>query len=620
MNAKGGIEDNLKVSRILGCFENDLINDWISVNRERFTTLSFTEFMTEFRSRWLPHDWEQNIRSKILSARLYPKKQRFEEWAASIQSMNVSLRGTASHLNDDRIRLQLEAGLDEDLQTAARDAKAHDELSLHPWISKIKDLDNRRIVQRKRVAEAVEEAMKSNKKPFTSSSRYANMTSSDSKSVPSSGSSSSREYPPKLTDEERRLLMEHSGCLKCRKFFAGHQARQCSITISGKGYKTLTVQDALRAKAAQRSKGSSSSQSNTIATITDASESNETSDLVAAVFPSLSSASTGEGNSSSETSDTSFGSVSSPPPFKSKHFIWDCSLTGPAVDFPLKLASLIDNGCHMVLIRPDIVSQLGLPIFTLPEPESVEVAISFSKAGVTQKKQSLVQYVKIRPYSHDSVFHSRTLHAIVCPGLCMPLIFGLPFLEINDVICDHKRRMCIVRDRKLNYNLLRPLTRQQPPPPKLKLRDQLLLNKSRKMETLRELLVVFPKKWRSRILPDIPENVPNYIASILHRIKTLEIESSMSNMDENLRKSFPRVFTPIPHVDQLPLEPVARITLKDAEQMIKTRNYPCPHKWKDTWYVLLQQHLDAGRIRPSQAPTGSAAFIVPKSDPTVLPR
>lgn len=38
------------------------------------------------------------------------------------------------------------------------------------------------------------------------------------------------------------------------------------------------------------------------------------------------------------------------------------------------------------------------------------------------------------------------------------------------------------------------------------------------------------------------------------------------------------------------------------------------------WYVLLQQHLDAGRVRPSSAPAGSAAFIVPKADPTVLPR
>ena len=197
VNAKGGIEDNLKVSRILGCFENDLVNDWISVNRERFTTLTFPEFMTEFRARWLPHDWEQSVRSKILSARLYPKKQKFEEWASYIQSLNVSLRGTPSHLDDNRIRLQLEAGLDEELQTAARDAKAHDEASLHPWISKIKDLDNRRIVQRKRVAEQVEEAMKANKKPFSSSSRYANTPDKKTGS-----NSSTREFPPKLTEEE----------------------------------------------------------------------------------------------------------------------------------------------------------------------------------------------------------------------------------------------------------------------------------------------------------------------------------------------------------------------------------------------------------------------------------
>ena len=162
----------------------------------------------------------------------------------------VSLRGTDSHLYYDRIRLQLEAGLDEDLQQAARDSKTHEEKSLHPWIAKIKDLDNQRIIQRKRIAEAVEEAMKSNKKPFTSSSCYANTADAKTPTTSSSSTTSTRDYPPKLTDEERRLLMEYLGCLKCRKFFAGHHAHQCTTTISGKGYKPLTEKDALRAKAA----------------------------------------------------------------------------------------------------------------------------------------------------------------------------------------------------------------------------------------------------------------------------------------------------------------------------------------------------------------------------------
>ena len=201
--------------------------------------------MIKFRACWLPNDWEQTVRSKILSARLYPKKQKFEDWASSIQSLNVSLRGTDSHLDDDRICLQLEAGLNEDLQQAARDSKTHEEKSLHPWIAKIKDLDNQHIIPRKRVAEAVEEAMKSNKKPFTSSSRYANTADAKMPATSSSSTTSTRDYPPKLTDEERRLLMEYLGCLKCHKFFAGHRAHQCTTTISGKGYKPLTEKDAL---------------------------------------------------------------------------------------------------------------------------------------------------------------------------------------------------------------------------------------------------------------------------------------------------------------------------------------------------------------------------------------
>ena len=227
INAKGGIENNVKVSHILGCFENDLINDCISVNRECFTTLSFENFMIEFHACWLPHNWEQNIRSKILSARLYPKKQQFKDWAAAVQSLNVSLCGTPSHLNDEHIHLQLEAGLNEDLQTTVRDAKAHETLSLHPWIALVKDLGDRRIIQCKHVAEAVEEAMRSNKKPFQLSSRYANTT--DTKTTSASTSTTTHNFPLRLTEEERQLLVEHAGCFKCRKFYAGHCTHQCLV-------------------------------------------------------------------------------------------------------------------------------------------------------------------------------------------------------------------------------------------------------------------------------------------------------------------------------------------------------------------------------------------------------
>ena len=190
--------------------------------------------------------------------------------------------------------------------------------------------------------------MRSNKKPFSSSSHYANTFSINSKTTNPSNSSSC-DFPPKLTNEEQCLLMEHEGCLKCRKFYVGHHAHQCSTVTSGKGYKPLTVQDAHCAKAIHSSKGSFTSNSNTVASITDVSSSSQTKDFIAAVFPTLASGAVEDG-SFSEGSNNSFASVSTKPHIKSKHFIWSCSLTGPAVDLPVIKPSLIDNGCHMVLI------------------------------------------------------------------------------------------------------------------------------------------------------------------------------------------------------------------------------------------------------------------------------
>ncbi|PSR72195.1 hypothetical protein PHLCEN_2v11934 [Hermanssonia centrifuga] len=43
-------------------------------------------------------------------------------------------------------------------------------------------------------------------------------------------------------------------------------------------------------------------------------------------------------------------------------------------------------------------------------------------------------------------------------------------------------------------------------------------------------------------------------------------------------------------------------------------------KYREAWKTLLQQHLAAGRIRPSSSPHASPAFLIPKADPVVLPR
>ncbi|KAJ3803737.1 hypothetical protein F5876DRAFT_7281, partial [Lentinula aff. lateritia] len=36
--------------------------------------------------------------------------------------------------------------------------------------------------------------------------------------------------------------------------------------------------------------------------------------------------------------------------------------------------------------------------------------------------------------------------------------------------------------------------------------------------------------------------------------------------------------------------------------------------------TLIQKHLDSGKIRPSDSLYASPSFVIPKSDPTALPR
>ena len=87
-----------------------------------------------------------------------------------------------------------------------------------------------------------------------------------------------------------------------------------------------------------------------------------------------------------------------------------------------------------------------------------------------------------------------------------------------------------------------------------------------------------------------------------------------------MREEYKDVFDPLPHYDDLSDEIHCRVILKDASKTITTQSYSCPRKYREAWKTLIQQHLDAGRIRLSSSPYALPAFIVPKSNPTVLPR
>ncbi|KAF7785204.1 hypothetical protein Agabi119p4_1369 [Agaricus bisporus var. burnettii] len=113
----------------------------------------------------------------------------------------------------------------------------------------------------------------------------------------------------------------------------------------------------------------------------------------------------------------------------------------------------------------------------------------------------------------------------------------------------------------------------------------------------------------------------SHVASLIcAQIESIETSVTLETERNNLLQEFSSVFESIPHVDDLPTDVYAEIKLKDANVTIQTRTYSCPRKYRQAWRTLIQQHLDAGRIRESSSSCASPAFIIPKADPTALPR
>ena len=110
------------------------------------------------------------------------------------------------------------------------------------------------------------------------------------------------------------------------------------------------------------------------------------------------------------------------------------------------------------------------------------------------------------------------------------------------------------------------------------------------------------------------------VGAVNKRIETLTHVTKLMHHEDQLKAEYHEIFEPIPHTNLLPMDVQAQIKLKNAEQTIKTHTYQCPRKFREAWGILLQKHLDAGRIRPSSSSWASPAFIIPKADRTVLPR
>jgi len=202
----------------------------------------------------------------------------------------------------------------------------------------------------------------------------------------------------------------------------------------------LTIANTLAAKKAKVTTKTTKAVSAMIATV-DSSD-----DVMSAAAAVLPQSPGGFSSDSDEDADISHRNVSAP--LHVKHLFWNCQIHGLINDFPVKTRALIDNGMHLVLIRPDLAAELGLKKYHLHVPEVVDVAL---KNTDTKIRCELSEFIKLSLTSLDSQWTSQTVKAIIAPGLCAPVILGLPFLQHNSIVTDHASCTCIDKNQTMTF-------------------------------------------------------------------------------------------------------------------------------------------------------------------------
>ncbi|KAI0336960.1 hypothetical protein BDW22DRAFT_1473408 [Trametopsis cervina] len=568
------IPEDKRVTHAATGLKDVLIRNWFRADAVRMRALSWDSFAKEFKTRWLPEHWDQVARNHLTRAH-QRASDSFNTWITKVETMNAVLVGTEYHKDEEQFRSHVESLLCDRLSQMVATADTHAIKDYLKWRNAIITLDNERLstmaeilrVTARAAVPAVASAARARDGPISGrSSRTATTPKGD--------------HPPPLTTAERNLLYKHFGCFKCRVFFADHKSAECTTgPPPGANYRELTEADAVKAKAEKDAKDRKNAfKSAKAATAAVGVDDDELLGTAAAVqgrsYSPPASGILGSG-SDSDSSDKYVVNLSVP------HFLWTgvpFDTKGPCVESPTRM--LIDCGSSTVLIRAELASTLGLKMRKLPTP--LPLTGAWSSNGITA-----TEFVRLRVASPCLSWTSVAVRAIVVPSLCAPIILGQPFLSANHLVLDCNSRTCV--DKRSHFDLLNPtpaiLRAPQPD-------------------------VVPPRQQIEFMISAVRDR-----AERLALIKRLELE------EHKVRLLYEDIFPEdIPHLGELPTNVYHRFKLKDPNLTFARRQYDCPKKYRQAWKSLLDQHLAAGRMRPSDSPYASPSFLIPKKDADAPPR
>jgi RNase H-like domain found in reverse transcriptase/Reverse transcriptase (RNA-dependent DNA polymerase)/Integrase zinc binding domain/Chromo (CHRromatin Organisation MOdifier) domain/Aspartyl protease len=687
-------DDHEKVLVLLNSFRDPRVDSYIKNNKTRIHTAEyvFDNLLSDLRKRFLPPTWAMDLYRQTVNSKMV-SNESFEDFCTRVVAANNLLEGDPLHLSHDSLRKTIEGNMSQYLADAIavlsteERQKIEGHTDFYEWEADILRVDRRfrsHVNYVQDINNSAKRQADSDTEYGLKRQRYSDRTPPSShpatgaNAIPNKENSfqqqaSSFRVPcPKLTDDERSLLNQYSGCRKCRQLFVNHKAGNCPNGFpDGKSYRPLTRDYALSLAA---KKAIAATYNDNLASSSSASSYPPTSSQtsashtpVAAAMPFISNAASEyvfnppllipsdpsafiqELNDNFNTNvenpvtaiiaslpsseinfalspESDAGSIQSAPvsnpntqypviaPVSVEHLRWKAAVYGKN-DFPVPFNCLLDNGAHLVLIRPEVVKSLGLKIHKLKNPELVSLALK-QNTGATAFKD----YVTISLSSLNNAWSSLPVCAILAPDLCTDILLGLPFLSHNKILIDHELRTAV--HKPSGFDLLNENALPRKPPPKLSphARRKLLFNQRKLF--LNELKITCDE--RRRYLDDnkLFETIKpiNAISAIKDRITFLASTKRLTALESSIKNDFKKLFEPIPHVNELPTDVTARINLKNSYDTIKNRTYTCPRQYKDAFAKLIQMRLDSGFIRPSSSPYASPSFIIPKKDPTALPR
>ncbi|KAG1718917.1 hypothetical protein EDD22DRAFT_792022, partial [Suillus occidentalis] len=132
-----------QVGKVAWGMQEPAIQEWYLNDQERMDKLTFDAYIAEVRAYWLPWDWADSTRQKLLSS--VQGNKAFSDWAVEVQSLNAILRGTESQLTELQLRFHLKAHMHADLRTKYRTENVKAIVGFRPWQEKVRLFDEERL-------------------------------------------------------------------------------------------------------------------------------------------------------------------------------------------------------------------------------------------------------------------------------------------------------------------------------------------------------------------------------------------------------------------------------------------------------------------------------------------